>query len=213
MASAPKNPPNESHFLARLHAKPLPLWWGFSQLMNPNFCRFFSVVRLSGLLFLFGSLVLLGGCSKKKADQTAGSSGDYVTGTPLPERQEGTSFFSGNVARNQFQPIYFDFDSQTIRTRRTARSNKWRAAAKPRSNYHRRITDERGRRSNAALATPPNRSGKTIAWRDAQSIQTVSFGVRCRRLSLLKKPGKNHAQSWSRSPQISATFTRRADGT
>ena len=76
----------------------------------------FSVVRLGGLLFLFGSLALLGGCSKKKSDQTAGSTGDYVTGTPLPERQEGTSFFSGNVERNQFQPIYFDFDSQTIRT-------------------------------------------------------------------------------------------------
>ena len=54
-------------------------------------------------------------CTNKKGGQTAGSTGDYVTGTPLPERQEGTSFFSGNVQRNQFQPIYFDFDSQTIR--------------------------------------------------------------------------------------------------
>ena len=84
--------------------------------MNSKLFRFFSVVRLGGLLFLFGSLVLLGSCSKKKGGQTAGSTGDYVTGTPLPERQEGTSFFSGNVERNQFQPIYFDFDSQTIRT-------------------------------------------------------------------------------------------------
>ncbi|HXX42254.1 MAG TPA: hypothetical protein VEI58_08305 [Chthoniobacterales bacterium] len=39
-----------------------------------------------------------------------------MNGTPLPERHEGTSFFGGKVDRRQFQPIYFDFDSQTIRS-------------------------------------------------------------------------------------------------
>ena len=40
--------------------------------------------------------------------------GDYVNGTPLPPRQEGVSFFSNNVAKGQFQPIYFAFDSFEI---------------------------------------------------------------------------------------------------
>ena len=78
--------------------------------MNQKF--HFPLVRLGLVL----SLILLPACADKKGGQTAGSTGDYVTGTPLPERQEGTSFFSGNVERNQFQPIYFDFDSQTIRS-------------------------------------------------------------------------------------------------
>jgi peptidoglycan-associated lipoprotein len=73
------------------------------------------VRQLLGLVLLL-VLALLPACSKKHGDQTAGSTGDYVTGTPLPERQEGTSFFSGNVDRQQFQPVYFDFDSQTIRS-------------------------------------------------------------------------------------------------
>ena len=40
--------------------------------------------------------------------------GDYVNGTPLPPRQEGVSFFSNNVTKGQFQPIYFAFDSFEI---------------------------------------------------------------------------------------------------
>ena len=116
MVSGSRNRPNESHLLDRLHAKRLPLWWGFQRRMNPQLFRFLPVVRLGAFVFLLGSLVLLGSCSKKKDGQSAGSTGDYVTGTPLPERQEGTSFFGGNVDRNQFQPIYFDFDSQTARS-------------------------------------------------------------------------------------------------
>src|SRR5450432_4531304 len=84
--------------------------------MNQNSRRCIPVVRLFGSLALVLLIAGLTGCQKKNRDQTAGSTGDYVTGTPLPERQEGTSFFGGNVERNQFQPIYFDFDSQTIRT-------------------------------------------------------------------------------------------------
>jgi peptidoglycan-associated lipoprotein len=42
------------------------------------------------------------------------SDADYVTGTPLPERQEGVSFLSGNVNKSQFQPVYFGFDSYEV---------------------------------------------------------------------------------------------------
>src|SRR5229473_8329029 len=74
----------------------------------------FSLALLSILLLS----ILCGGsgCANKGGSQSAGATGDYVTGTPLPERREGTSFFGGNVNRRQFQPIYFDFDSQTVRS-------------------------------------------------------------------------------------------------
>src|SRR6266852_8358132 len=58
------------------------------------------------------------GCANKGGGETGGTAGDYVTGTPLPERREGTSFFGGNVERGQFQPVYFDFDSQDRKSTR-----------------------------------------------------------------------------------------------
>ncbi|MBV8176443.1 MAG: OmpA family protein, partial [Verrucomicrobia bacterium] len=53
-------------------------------------------------------------CQKQQKQEYAGVEGDYVTGTPLPPRQEGVSFLSKNVAKGQFQPIYFAFDSFEI---------------------------------------------------------------------------------------------------
>ena len=53
-------------------------------------------------------------CQKQQKQEYAGVDGDTVTGTPLPPRQEGVSFFSNNVAKGQFQPIYFAFDSFEI---------------------------------------------------------------------------------------------------
>jgi peptidoglycan-associated lipoprotein len=52
-------------------------------------------------------------CQKQKQEYP-GIEGDVVTGTPLPPRQEGVSFFSNNVVKGQFQPIYFGFDSFEI---------------------------------------------------------------------------------------------------
>jgi len=53
-------------------------------------------------------------CQKQQKQEYAGVEGDYVNGTPLPPRQEGVSFLSNNVAKGQFQPIYFAFDSFEI---------------------------------------------------------------------------------------------------
>src|SRR5204863_931238 len=81
--------------------------------------RYFAdVMKFSRALLSILLLSILSGgsgCANKGGGQTGGTTGDYVTGTPLPERREGTSFFGGNVERGQFQPIYFDYDSQTIR--------------------------------------------------------------------------------------------------
>ncbi len=55
-------------------------------------------------------------CATKKSQQQqyAGVDGDFINSTPLPERQEGTNFFGGNVQRGHYPPIYFRFDNFTI---------------------------------------------------------------------------------------------------
>ena len=123
------------------------------------------------------------GCNKKGTGQGAGTTGDYVNGTPLPERREGTSFFGSNVQRGQFQPIYFDFDSQTVRS---AETGKIQEIANFMKNGSPQIiiagfTDERGtaeynrglgdRRAGAV------REGLIALGVDASRIQTVSFGL------------------------------------
>ncbi|MDQ3115411.1 MAG: OmpA family protein [Verrucomicrobiota bacterium] len=143
----------------------------------------FLLVRLS-LGFVLGlGLVLLPACSKKKGGQDAGSTGDYVTGTPLPDRQEGTSFLSGNVDRSQFQPVYFDYDSQTIRS---AENDKIQQVAGFLQQSSRQIiiagfTDERGtaeyNRGLGERRAQSVREALIAMGADAQNIQTVSFGA------------------------------------
>lgn len=64
---------------------------------------------------MFGLAAGLSACAgKKKGDQFAGVDGDYVSGTPLPDRQDGVSFLAGNVDKNRFQPVYFGYDSYSV---------------------------------------------------------------------------------------------------
>jgi peptidoglycan-associated lipoprotein len=51
---------------------------------------------------------------KKKTADEGGLDGDYVTGTPLPDRVDGANFFGGTVNRGQFQPVLFAYDSFTV---------------------------------------------------------------------------------------------------
>ncbi|MBA3650879.1 MAG: OmpA family protein [Chthoniobacterales bacterium] len=144
--------------------------------------RFF-LVRLSLAFVLALGLVLLPACSKKKGGQSAGSTGDYVTGTPLPDRQEGTSFMSSNVDRSQFQPIYFDFDSQTIRSAENGKIQQ--VAGFLQQNNAQLIiagfTDERGtaeyNRGLGERRAQSVREALIAIGADAQNIQTVSFGA------------------------------------
>lgn len=79
--------------------------------MNTQFSRLLN-------LTLAATLVLsLGACQNGKKDPKyagAGTDADYVNGTPLPDRQEGISFTSANVDRNQFKPVHFAFDSYNV---------------------------------------------------------------------------------------------------
>lgn len=140
-------------------------------------------------LKLFGSVALLilcfgvAGCGQKGGGQTSGTTGDYVTGTPLPERREGTSFFGGNVERGRFRPIYFDFDSQTLRSSESGKIQEIASFMKESSSeiIIAGFTDERGtaeynrglgdRRAGAV------RESLISQGVEANRIQTVSFGL------------------------------------
>jgi peptidoglycan-associated lipoprotein len=105
-----------------------------------------------------------------------------VTGTPLPPREEGVSFFSNNVTKGQFKPIYFAYDSFQIAADEGEKLRQIGSFMKTSQNkiILAGFTDERGtpeynrglgeRRAQAArsyllsLGVSPSR------------IQTVSFG-------------------------------------
>jgi peptidoglycan-associated lipoprotein len=148
-------------------------------------------LALLALLFL--------GCEKRRGGQTAGATGDYVTGTPLPERREGTSFFGSNVDRGRFQPIYFDFDSQTVRSSESGKIQQIASFMQESSSeiIIAGFTDERGtaeynrglgdRRAGAV------RESLISQGVDANRIQTVSFG-----LEMPADSGHNEA-SWAKN--------------
>jgi peptidoglycan-associated lipoprotein len=134
-------------------------------------------------IFLVALSFALIGCGGRTGGQSSGTTGDYVNGTPLPERREGTSFFGSNVQRGQFRPIYFDFDSQSVRASETDKIQE--IASFMKSNSAEIIiagfTDERGtaeynrglgdRRAGAV------RESLISQGVQANRIQTVSFGL------------------------------------
>jgi peptidoglycan-associated lipoprotein len=129
--------------------------------------------------------ILLGGtgCGQKGAGQSSGTTGDYVNGTPLPERREGTSFFGSKVQRGQFSPIYFDFDSQSIRASESGKIQEIANSMKDSSSeiIIAGFTDERGTAEyNRGLGD--RRAGAVRESLISQGvsgnrIQTVSFGL------------------------------------
>lgn len=119
---------------------------------------------------------------KKQNAGTGGAEGDFVNGTPLPERQEGVSFMSSNVDRNKFQPVYFSFDSVAVENRELAKIDEVAAFVKSGSNnlIIAGFTDERGtpdyNRGLGERRAQAVREALIRAGADAGKIQTVSFG-------------------------------------
>ena len=141
--------------------------------------------RSLALLSLLLALALLPGCSGKKGKGSgAGSTGDYVNGTPLPDRPEsGASFLSGNVDRSQFQPIYFAFDSQVIGSSENSKIQQIASFLQQGSSQLivAGFTDERGtaeyNRGLGERRAESVREALIASGANAQSIQTVSFGA------------------------------------
>ncbi len=73
--------------------------------------RFFHCSLIVAALFAFSSCANF---KKKGSGGGSGADGDYVSGTPLPDRQEGVSFMGSNVDRDKFAPVHFSFDSYAV---------------------------------------------------------------------------------------------------
>jgi peptidoglycan-associated lipoprotein len=129
------------------------------------------------------------GCANKKGQGAgsgsygSGADGDYVSGSPLPDRQEGVSFLSDNVDRNRFQPVYFGFDSYTVGGGERGKIDEVASFLQSggSSIIIAGFTDERGTPEynrglgeRRALAV---RQALISAGADGSRIQTVSFGA------------------------------------
>ena len=124
------------------------------------------------------------GCTNKKGGAGgAGVDGDYVSGTPLPDRQEGVSFLGDNVDKNRFSPIYFDFDSYGVRGSERGKIEQVTEFMRASQNtiIIAGFTDERGTPEynrglgeRRALAV---REAIIGAGGDGRRLQTVSFGA------------------------------------
>ena len=129
----------------------------------------------------------LSGCTNKKGGGGAGVGGssdsDSITGTPLPERQEGVSFLGDNVDRNKFSPVYFGFDSHSVSGGERGKIEQ--VAEFMRSGGNTIIlagfTDERGtpeyNRGLGERRAQAVREALIRAGGDASRLQTVSFGA------------------------------------
>ena len=136
---------------------------------------------------ILGLALAFAGCVNKKGGPGSGGpggvDGDYVNGTPLPDRQEGVSFLGSNVDRNKFSPVYFGFDSYDVSGGEQGKIEQ--VASFQRENGNTIIlagfTDERGTPEynrglgeRRALAV---REALIRAGADGHKLQTVSFGA------------------------------------
>ena len=157
--------------------------------------------RITHLVILAALALSLGACKNlgKKKTATAGVDGDFVNGTPLPERQEGVSFTSDNVDRKKFAPISFAFDSYTVASNEQGKIDLVAEFLKsnPTTVILAGYTDERGtaeynrglgeRRAQAVRTALINKGA------DANKLQTVSFGA-----EMPADPGSGEA-AWAKN--------------
>ncbi|MFZ4482395.1 MAG: OmpA family protein [Chthoniobacterales bacterium] len=142
-------------------------------------------MRLSFFLQLFAALALALGtvsCKTNPKDQYAGVDGDFVSGVPLPSRQDGAAFMGGNVSKGQFPPVQFGYDSFAVGSSEMGKVEAVAEALKGSRNdmIIAGFTDERGTEEfnrglgeRRALAVREALIAKGIS---GGRIQTVSFG-------------------------------------
>lgn len=144
-----------------------------------------KLIRLFSLALLALATLSFTGCTKGKKGLGGGgaSDGDYVNGTPLPDRQEGVSFLGSNVDRSKFRPVYFGFDSYQISPGEHGKIQEvadfMRSA--PNTLILAGFTDERGtpeyNRGLGERRAQAVREALIHAGADGSKIQTVSFGA------------------------------------
>ncbi len=144
-----------------------------------------KVTRLASLVLASALALSFSSCAKNKSgtNHSGSTDGDYVNGTPLPDRQEGVSFLGSNVDRSKFSPVYFGFDSYTIGGGERGKIDEVAGFLKSggATIIIAGFTDERGtpeynrglgERRAQAVREALIRSGA-----DGSRIQTVSFGA------------------------------------
>jgi peptidoglycan-associated lipoprotein len=159
----------------------------FPDFLISLFLSAFLIPRMKRSLlpvFALCAALSLSSCAlfKKHDSGEAGVDGDYVTGTPLPERVEGENFFAGNVNRSQFQPVCFGYDSFTVSDAELAKLDAVASAMKSMPNdiiiagfTDSRGTEEynRGLGERRAQAVREALIGMGVS---GARLQTVSFG-------------------------------------
>ena len=147
-------------------------------------------------------------CQKQQKQEYAGVEGDYVNGTPLPPRQEGVSFLSNNVAKGQFQPIYFAFDSFEIAPDQSVKLQQIGSFIKNGRNnvILAGFTDERGtpeyNRGLGERRAQATRSYLLSLGVSPARIQTVSFGQ-----EMPVDPGHNES-AWAKNRRVETGVVR-----
>jgi peptidoglycan-associated lipoprotein len=152
--------------------------------------------------------VAFSGCQKQQKQEYAGIEGDTITGTPLPPRQEGVSFFGGNVSKGEFQPVYFAFDSFEISPSERVKLHRLADFLKHARNnlILAGFTDERGTPEyNRGLGERRAQTARNFLLSLGVSparIQTVSFGQ-----EMPADPG--HGESaWAKNRRVETGVVR-----
>jgi len=169
------------------------------------------IAKIARLTLTATVVLSLGACAAfKKKPQYAGSSdGDFVNGSPLPDRQEGVSFLADNVERNRFSPVYFAFDSYAVDPSEASKLNAVASFLKNSSSKELIIagfTDERGtaeyNRGLGEKRAQAVRSYLLERGADSSRIQTTSFGA-----EMPADPG--HGESaWAKNRRAEFGVTR-----
>ena len=168
--------------------------------------RLLSIARGVLIAALLGALP---SCALfKKKNHYAGVDGDSVSGTPLPERQEGVSFLGDNVDRNRFSPVHFGFDSYVVEPSETGKLDTVAQFLKSSAGMLiiAGFTDERGtaeyNRGLGEKRAQAVRSFLLDRGANAGRIQTTSFG-----LEMPADPGHNEA-AWAKNRRAEFGVTR-----
>jgi peptidoglycan-associated lipoprotein len=141
---------------------------------------FASILSLAALL-------ALSACANKKGKQYAGVDGDYVNGSPLSgnatgDRIDGANFMGANIARGQYSPVQFGYDSFSVAP---DQESKVAVVAEALQGSGKTIiiagfTDDRGteeyNRSLGEKRALSVREALIAKGIKASNIQTVSFG-------------------------------------
>ncbi len=137
------------------------------------------ICKITAVLALAASLAA---CAGKNKEQYVGIDGDFVTGTPLPERRDGVSFTSEGVVKGQFAPVQFGFDSFVVAPAEESKVDTVARAMKdiPSDLIIAGFTDERGteeyNRGLGEKRAQAVREALISRGVSAGRIQTVSFG-------------------------------------